>query len=96
MHSLDLKFVIHHGNFIKQKMSGREELKRFGPHADALYSDPCVQATGIDPIAQGLVEQFESIDVIGEVKCWVRDLEKGWTKENESRRAWLSAPTLSR
>src|SRR5260370_15915105 len=26
MQSLDLKFVVHHGEFIKQKMAGREEL----------------------------------------------------------------------
>jgi hypothetical protein len=26
MQSLDVKFVIHHGEFIRQKMSGREEL----------------------------------------------------------------------
>ncbi len=94
MHSLDLKFVIHHGEFIKQKMSGREELagrdvilvhrllkndvgKRFGPHAYALYSDACVRAMGIDPVTQGLVKHAETIDVIGEVKGWVRDLESG-------------------
>jgi hypothetical protein len=26
MHALDVKFVVHHGEFIRQKMSGREEL----------------------------------------------------------------------
>jgi Protein of unknown function (DUF2652) len=26
MQSLDVKFVVHHGEFIRQKMSGREEL----------------------------------------------------------------------
>ena len=29
---------------------------------------------GIDPVAHGLVEHHETIDVIGDVKCWVRDL----------------------
>jgi uncharacterized protein YndB with AHSA1/START domain len=103
MQSLDVKFVVHHGEFIKQKMSGREELagrdvilvhrllknevnKKFGAHAYALYSDACVRAMGIDPVAQGLVEHVEAIDVIGEAKCWVRDLEQGWTKENETNR----------
>ena len=103
MQNLDVKFVVHHGEFIRQKMSGREELagrdviqvhrllkndvaKTFGPRAYALYSDACVQAMGIDPAAQSLVEHAETIDVIGEVKCWVRDLEEAWTKENESRR----------
>jgi len=101
--SLDLKFVSHHGEFIKHKMAGREELagrdvilihrllknavnERFGGHAYALYSDACIQAMGIDPAAQGLVEHRETIDIIGEVKCWVRDLQDAWEKENERRR----------
>jgi uncharacterized protein YndB with AHSA1/START domain len=60
--------------------------ERFGGHAYALYSDACILAMGIDPIAQGLFEHRESIDIIGEVECWVRDLEEAWEKENERRR----------
>ncbi len=103
MQSLDVKFVIHHGEFIKQKMAGREELagrdvilvhrllkndvnKSFGAHAYALYSDACVRVMGIDPVPQGLVEHVETVDIIGDVKCWVRDLEVAWTKENETSR----------
>lgn len=103
MHHLDLKFVSHHGEFIKHKMAGREELtgrdvilihrllknavnERLGGHAYALYSDPCIQAMGIDPVAQDLVEHREAIDIIGEVTCWVRDLEEAWKKENDRRR----------
>src|SRR5438309_1451159 len=100
MQDLDLKFVCHHGEFIKQKMSGRDELagrdvilvhrllkigvnERLGGHAYALYSDPCIRAMGIDPAAQGLVEHRESIDIIGEVTCWVRDLEAAWQQEKD-------------
>ena len=103
MQSLDVKFVVHYGEFIKQKMGGREELagrdvilvhrllknevnKKFGGHAYALYSDACVRAMGIDPAAQGLAEHDETIDVIGETKCWIRDLEQAWTRENETAR----------
>ena len=103
MQSLDVKFVVHYGEFIRQKMAGREELagrdvilvhrllknevnKTFGAHAYALYSDACVRAMGIDPAAQGLVAHVEAIDEIGEAKCWVRDLERAWTRENETRR----------
>jgi hypothetical protein len=42
---------------------------------------------GIDPLVQGLVEHHESIDIIGEVKCWVRDLEEAWQKENDRKRS---------
>lgn len=103
MGTLDLKFVTHHGEFIKQKMSGRQELagrdvilvhrllknavnERFGGHAYALYSDPCVSVMGIDPLAHGLIRHDETIDIIGEVRCWVRDLEHLWQQENERNR----------
>ena len=104
MQSLDVKFVVHDGEFIRQKMSGREELagrdvilvhrllkndvgKTFGRHAYALYSDACVRAMGIDANGQGLVEHAEAIEHIGETKCWVSDLERAWTNENEARRS---------
>jgi uncharacterized protein YndB with AHSA1/START domain len=103
MQSLDVKFVVHHGEFIKQKMGGQEELagrdvilvhrllknevnKKLGGHAYALYSDACVRAMGIDSAAQGLAEHDEAIDVIGATKCWIRDLEQAWTRENETTR----------
>ena len=37
----------------------------------------------MDPVAQGLVEHLETIDIIGDVKLWLRDLEAAWKKENE-------------
>jgi uncharacterized protein YndB with AHSA1/START domain len=103
MQSLDVKFVVHHGEFIRQKMSGREELagrdvilvhrllknevgKAFGPPAYALYSDACVQAMGIDPAGQGLLEHTETIEHIGETKCWVGNLEQAWKRETETAR----------
>lgn len=103
MQQLDLKFVGHHGEFIKQRIAGRDELagrdvilvhrllknavkERLGNHAYALYSDHCIRAMEIDPLAQGLTEHEESIDVIGTVKCWVRDLEGAWSDEKDRRR----------
>lgn len=41
---------------------------------------------GIDPVAQGLLEHRESIDIIGDVKCWVRDLEEAWVQQNDRQR----------
>jgi hypothetical protein len=104
MGDLDFKFVAHHGEMVKQKMGGREELagrdvilvhrllkntvgEKVGGRAYAAYSDACVQAAGIDPAAHGLVEHHETIDIIGDVKLWLRNLEKAWQKENEQTRA---------
>jgi uncharacterized protein YndB with AHSA1/START domain len=103
MQQLDLKFVSHHGEFIKQRMAGRDELAgrdvivvhrllknvvkaHLGDRAYVLYSDPCLRAMGIDPVAQGLTGHQETIDIIGEVKCWVRDLEGAWNDEKNRRR----------
>jgi uncharacterized protein YndB with AHSA1/START domain len=103
MQDLDLKFVAHHGEFIKQRMGGREELagsdvilvhrllknaagERVGGHAYALYSDASIRATGIDPVAQGLTEHHEAIDILGNVTCWVRDLETAWAEDNDRQR----------
>jgi len=61
-------------------------IERLGGHAYALYSQACVEAMGVDPATQGLVEHRESIDIIGDVTCWVRDLEDAWTRENERQR----------
>jgi uncharacterized protein YndB with AHSA1/START domain len=60
--------------------------ERIGSHAYALYSEVCVQAMEIDPAAQGLIEHKESIDILGEIICWVRDLEEAWEKENDRQR----------
>ena len=103
MGDLDFKFVAHHGEMVKQKMGGREELagrdvilvhrllkntvsEKVGGRAYALYSDACVQTVGIDPSAHGLVEHHETIDIIGDIKLWLRDLEAAWQKENEQTR----------
>jgi uncharacterized protein YndB with AHSA1/START domain len=103
MSNLDFKFVVHHGEMVKQKMGGREELagrdvilvhrllkntvnEKVGSRAYALYSDACIQTMGMNPATQGLVEHRETIDIIGDVKLWLRDLEDAWKRENERTR----------
>ena len=103
MGGLDLKFVVHHGEMVKQKIGGRDELAgrdvilvhrllknslgdKVGGRAYALYSDACIQAMGIDPVPQGLVEHHEAIDIIGDAKLWLRDLQAAWDSENARTR----------
>src|SRR5262249_44473917 len=100
MSDLDFKFVVHHGEMVKQKMGGREELagrdvilvhrllkntvnEKVGGRAYALYSDACIHTMGMKPASQGLVEHRETIDIIGDVKLWLRDLEEAWKNEDE-------------
>lgn len=103
MQQLDLKFVVHHGEFIKQRMAGRDELagrdvivvhrllknvvkERWGERAYVLFSDACIRAANIDPASQGLVAHEETIDIIGPLPCWLRDLEGAWNAEKDRRR----------
>jgi uncharacterized protein YndB with AHSA1/START domain len=60
--------------------------EKIGSRAYAVYSDVCIQTVGIEPAAHGLVEHHETIDIIGDVKLWLRDLEEAWQKENEQTR----------
>jgi len=109
MSNLDFKFVVHHGEMVMQKMSGRDELagrdvilihrllkntvsEKIGSRAYALYSDACTRSIGIDPAAQGLIEHRETIDIIGDVRLWLRDLEDAWQKENERTRVEVTRP----
>jgi len=123
MSDLDFKFVVHHGEMVKQKMGRREELagrdvilvhrllkntvsEKVGSRAYALYSNTCIQTMGMDPMAQGLVEHRETIDIIGDVKLWLRDLDQAWKKENERTHvevtradayaSWDNAPSASK
>ena len=57
--------------------------EKLGERAYALFSDACVRAMGIDPAEHGLIEHHETIDIIGDVKGWLRDLHEAWENENE-------------
>lgn len=108
MGDLDFKFVVHHGEMVKQRMGGREELagrdvilvhrllknsvaEKFGHRAYALYSDACLKAASIDPIAHGLREHRETIDIFGETVLWMRDLGAVWKQESEEKRYEVTA-----
>jgi uncharacterized protein YndB with AHSA1/START domain len=103
MGELEFKFVVHHGEMVKQKMGGREELagrdvilvhrllknavsEKIGGRAYALYSDAAIRSMGVDPVAQGLIAHHETIDIIGEVTVWVRDLEAAWRQQDAQNR----------
>jgi uncharacterized protein YndB with AHSA1/START domain len=57
--------------------------EKVGSCAYVLYSDACIQTMGVDPVQHGLVEHREAIDIIGDVKLWLRDLDEAWKKDNE-------------
>jgi uncharacterized protein YndB with AHSA1/START domain len=56
--------------------------EKIGGRAYALYSDAAIRSMGVDPVAQGLIAHHETIDIIGEVTLWVRDLEAAWRQHD--------------
>jgi len=55
--------------------------EKFGRGAYVLDSDASTVAMGVEPAARGMIEHHETIDVLGDVKLWYRDLENAWKKE---------------
>jgi len=69
--------------------------EKLGGHAYALYTDACMKAMGVDPIAQGFAEHNETIDIIGEVRAWLKDLEIAWQTENVRQRIEVTPESAS-
>jgi uncharacterized protein YndB with AHSA1/START domain len=68
---------------------------KLGGRAYALYTDACIKVAGIDPMVQGLIEHSETIDVIGEVRVWLKDLHAAWQEEERRKRTELTAAAAS-
>src|SRR4029077_13675315 len=103
---LDLKFVVHHGSVIVQKVAGRQELlgsdvivvrrllkndvvEKTGIDAYALISQACIDASDLDPVALDMRAHSETYDRIGEVPCWILDLDRRWDEEEARGRVFV-------
>ena len=73
-------------NSAESKLPGR---------AYALYTDACITAADLEPIAQGLIGHNETIDVIGEVRVWLKDLHAAWQEEQNRKRIELTSAAAS-
>ena len=56
----------------------------------ALLTDACLAAAGLDPVPLELHEHREAYESLGEITCWVHDLERAWRRERELRRVRVS------
>jgi hypothetical protein len=104
--NLNLKFIAHHGSFVRQRLYGVEELtgtdvivvhrllkNSVGEQFSGGYlllTDACLEAAGLDPAPLGLVEHREEYEGLGEVVGYVHDLEVAWRRERELRRVRVS------
>src|SRR5439155_24333661 len=86
--NLDLKVVVHHGHFARQTVGGRARVA--GPDvilvhrllknpvrgsAYLLLTASALERVGLDPVASGMRQHFVSYPHLGEVPCFVADLE---------------------
>ncbi|HET6656623.1 MAG TPA: DUF2652 domain-containing protein [Gaiellaceae bacterium] len=101
---LDLKFVVHSGEFIRRPVAAGEELtgasvivahrllKNDVPeNGYALLTADAVAALGLDPERLGLRRHTERYDDVGEIRGWVADLEARWESELARRRTLVGA-----
>ena len=94
---LDLKFVVHHGTALHQKIAGRQEL--LGPDVivvhrllknEVVETQQCIGVTDLEPAALGMREHSETYDRIGGVPAWAHDLERRWQEEEARGRVRVS------
>jgi uncharacterized protein YndB with AHSA1/START domain len=101
---LDLKFVVHAGDFIRRPVARGEELTGSAvivahrllkndveEKGYALLSATAVAELGFDPARLGLRPHLESYEDVGEIPGWVADLEARWESELARRRTVVGA-----
>ncbi|HEU4370777.1 MAG TPA: DUF2652 domain-containing protein [Methylomirabilota bacterium] len=88
--ALDLKMVAHHGRFLRQMVGDHDQvagvdvilahqlLKNRWARGRAylLLTEAALRWLGVDPERAGLVAHTESYEHLGDVRCFVRDLER--------------------
>lgn len=104
--TLDLKFFVHHGDYIVQEVSGIRELvgsdvnlihrlmknhvtEKTGWNAYALFTKYAFQSMGVQP--DGLHEQTESYDHLGEIRVCCIDLHVRYQSIIEARHIFIAS-----
>ena len=75
---------------VVHRLLKNEVVGQLGMPAYALISQACIDASGLDPAALGMVPHTETYDRIGDVPSWVLDLEHRWQAEEARQRVFLS------
>jgi uncharacterized protein YndB with AHSA1/START domain len=74
---------------IVHRLLKNEVSATLGSKAYALLTQSCVDAADLVPDALGMRPITESYDHIGEVACWVHDLERRWDEEETRARVFV-------
>ena len=71
---------------VAHRLLKNQVVDRLGTPAYAMFSEACVAAMGVDPVALGMTEYRDEYEGLGEVNGWVHDLGAAWAAELERRR----------
>ena len=84
---LELKIVVHHGRFLRQRVGGRGQLagvdvilahqllkNRVGKRAYLLLTEAAVQWIGVDASPREFSPHVEQYEYLGDVRCFVKDV----------------------
>jgi class 3 adenylate cyclase len=85
--SLDLKIVVHHGRFLRQRVGGHSQVagqdvilahrllknRLVRRAAYLLLTDAALRWLGLDPADSNLTEHDERYEHLGDVRCFVRE-----------------------
>lgn len=61
----------------------------FGFRGYLLLTQACAEALDLDPDALGLSSHLERYDDVGDVDCWLKNLDESWREELERRRVYV-------
>lgn len=88
---LNLKLIAHHGRFVRQTVGGRSRVagpdvilvhrllkNSLGADAYLLLTEPALARARVDPVASGMRRHLVSYPYLGEVPCFIADLEPRW------------------
>ena len=80
---------------VVHRLLKNEVVESLGIPAYALFSQACIDASDIDPAALGMRPITETYDRIGDVPCWVHDLERRWQEEEDRQRFFVDPDDAS-
>jgi hypothetical protein len=66
-----------------------------GKRGYLLLTQACADSLGLDAEALGLRAHLEHYDDVGDVPCWLEDLDERWREEEERRRVYVPSKDAS-
>ena len=73
------------------RLAKNSAAEAIGTRGYMLLTDVCVRTLGLDPEALELQAHVERYDDVGEIQCWLDNLDRRWRFEQERNRVYVPA-----